>query len=119
MSIFSSVLFFHLAPGALQIASEFAAEENIEMFVATRVRMLDVANRLDAAKMFAVACAIAAEHDDAAAIVTARALQPVALMVVSMKKTPNAEHATPNAQSKTLRLFASINYQLSTINLPV
>ena len=83
MSIFSLVVAFDFRPGLSQIASEPAADENIEMFVATRVRMLDVANRLDAAEMFAIPAPAAAEHDHALAVDIARPPQPVALMITN------------------------------------
>src|SRR5207248_5580828 len=81
MSIFSLVVAFDFRPGLSQIASEPAADENIEMFVAPRVRMFDVAGSFDAAKMLAVAGAVAAENDHGAAVVIARAPNPVTLMI--------------------------------------
>src|SRR5437667_1898194 len=81
MSIFSLVVAFDFRPGLLQIASEAAADENIEMLVAPRVRMFDVASRFDALEMFAVAGAVAAENDHDAAVVIARAPNPVGLMI--------------------------------------
>ena len=81
MSIFSLVVAFNFRPGLAQIASESAAEKNIEMLVAARVRMLDVAGRFDAAKMFAVAGAVTPENNHRAAVVIAGPPNPVGLMI--------------------------------------
>ena len=82
-SIFSSVVFFHFGPGLPQISGESAAEENIEMLVAPRVRMFGMTCDFDALKMFAIAGPIATENDYDASIIIPRAPQPVALMIAN------------------------------------
>ena len=83
MSIFSSMVVFDASPKLPQVAGKSAAKKNIEMLVAPRVRMFRAPDRFDAAKMFAVACSVAAENDHDAAIVIARTPEPVALMIAN------------------------------------
>src|SRR3989442_244903 len=83
MSIFSSVVVLDLVPSASQIASESAAEKNIEMLVAARVRMFRATNYCDAAEMFAVAGAVTPENNHDAAVIIARTPKPVALMIAN------------------------------------
>src|SRR4029077_1128900 len=78
---FSSVVFFHSRPRGPQIAGKSATQENIEVLVAARVGMLDMTSDFDTLEMFAVTAAIAPENNHDAAVVIARAPEPVALMI--------------------------------------
>src|SRR2546423_10164016 len=83
MSIFSSVVFLHFLPSFSQIARKAATKKNVEVLVAPRVPMFDVAHCLHALKMFAIAGTITAENYDNAAVVLSRATEPVTLMITN------------------------------------
>src|ERR1051326_6571058 len=89
-SMFSSVVFFHLRPGGFQIAGEAAAEENIEVLVAARVRMVNMTDRFNAAEMFTITAAGAPKNDHTLSIEISRAPQPISLVVADRLRQTEA-----------------------------
>src|SRR5438105_2994998 len=76
-----SVPFLRFWPQRFQTRVEIAAKENVEVFVAPRIRMIGAADGFHAREMFAVSSPVAAENDHAFAGVIARTPKPIALMV--------------------------------------
>src|ERR1700674_599068 len=75
-----SVPLLRLRPERLQRGVKVAAEKNIEMLIAPRVRVIAAARHFHAGEVLAVAAAVAAEDDDALTGVIPRPPKPITLM---------------------------------------
>src|SRR4029077_1810652 len=70
-------------PNFSQIVHQSTTKKDLKMLVAPRVRMLGQTGCFDAPEMFAIPRAVATKNNHGAAIVIARAPEPVTLMIAN------------------------------------